>query len=213
MALRSDGRKLSYDILATSDFDDIMSATDDGDAALRRSHSDPPSLQNGTASSPSRKRKKKKSRKGKSSPIAESAVSETINGDVKYSCTLSTVTEVTTLVPDLDSEAQEVTLPSVYRALRQRNVGNGVNGGSAEVISDDSGSSKKDDMANEEVAENCWTDTGKETGQQGPELNDRKLEKDGTLDWKKLMAEDPNCKLTRSIRFADLRVLGLIYVS
>lgn len=134
---------------------------------------------------------------------------------MKYSCTLSTVTEVTTLVPDLDSEAQEVTLPSVYRALRQRNVGNGVNGlngGSAEVISDDSGSSTKDGIAKEEVAEN-WTDSGKETGKQGPELNERKLDKDGTLDWKKLMAEDPNCKLTRSIRFSDLRVFGLIYVS
>lgn len=135
-----------------------------------------------------------------------------INGDVNYSCTLSTVTEAASLVPDLDSEVQQVTLSSVFAALRQRNVGNGVTGGSAEVNSEDSGSNKKDDVAKEEVAEN-WGGGGMESAQQGPELNGRKLERDETLDWKEWMAKDPNCKFTRSIRFADFRVFRLIYLN
>ncbi|KAL1568654.1 protein POLLEN DEFECTIVE IN GUIDANCE 1-like [Salvia divinorum] len=181
MALRSGDRKLSFDILASAE----------SEVAIPRSHSDPPRLQNGaSASSPPRKRKKRKLRKGKSSLNSESPTTETpfINGDVNYSSTLSTVTEAASVVPDLDSE---VTLSSVYGALRQRNVGNGVTGGCSEVNSDDSGSSKKDDTAKEEVAEN-WTAGGKESGQQGTEMNGRKLEKDGTLDWKEWMAEDAN---------------------
>ncbi|KAH6790368.1 hypothetical protein C2S51_005374 [Perilla frutescens var. frutescens] len=200
MALRSGGRKLSFDILATSEYDDVTNAATADDAALFRSHSDPPSLQNGVASSPPRKRKKKKSRKGKSS-LCESSIAETsaINGDVNYSCTLSTVTEAA-VVPEFDSEVQTVTLESVFGALRQRNVGNGVNGGSVEVSSDDSGSSKKDDIAKEEVANNRSGAENRsggdmETGQEGPELNGRKLEKDVTLDWNKLMAENPNYAL------------------
>ncbi|XP_057777649.1 protein POLLEN DEFECTIVE IN GUIDANCE 1 [Salvia miltiorrhiza] len=192
MALRSGGRKLSFDILAADEYEDLISST-----AMLRSHSDPPPLQNGAAaSSPPRKRKKRKSRKGKSSLNSESPTAETsvINGDVNYSCTLSTLTEDAALIPDLDSEVQQVTLSSVFGALRQRNVGNGVSGGTVEANSDDSGSSKKDDVAKEEVAEN-WSGCGKESGQQGPEMNGRKLEKDGTLDWKEWMANDPTYML------------------
>ncbi|KAG6399083.1 hypothetical protein SASPL_140557 [Salvia splendens] len=188
MALRSGDRKLSFDILADSEYEYLTSAFAEPDAAISRSHSDPAHLQNGaSASSPPRKRKKRKSRKGKSSFNSEIPTADTplINGDLNYSCTLSTVTEAASVVPDLDCE---VTLSSVYGALRQRNVGNG---GCSEVNSDDSGSSKKDDSAKEEVAEN-WNAGGKETAQQGPEMNGRKLEKDGTLDWKEWMAEDAN---------------------
>lgn len=97
------------------------------------------------------------------------------------------------MAPDLDGEVHQVTLSSVYAALRQRNVGNGVNGVIGEVNSDDSGSGRREDTAKEEVSEN-WIGSGKDSSQHGPEMNGRKLEKDRTLDWKELMAKDPNCK-------------------
>ncbi|KAI3453200.1 hypothetical protein Pfo_009863 [Paulownia fortunei] len=201
MALRSRGRKLSFDILAISEYDDVMSTATT--ASLSRSNSDPPSLRNDASSSPPRKKKKKKSRKGKtlqdSSVIYENVTSENsaINGDVNYSCTASTVTEAA-VEPDVESEGNRtvrtLTLPWLFGELRQRNVGNVMNGGSVEMVSEESGSTKMDDNVKEEIAEN--RSAGKEVNSdQQVELNGRKLEKEGTLDWKKLMAEDPNYAL------------------
>ncbi|GFP83582.1 protein pollen defective in guidance 1 [Phtheirospermum japonicum] len=214
MALRSRGRKLSFDILAAG-FDDVMSTAA---AAFSRSNSDPPALQNDSASSSPRKRKKKKKQKSRteknlldSSAIPEYSASESpaINGDMNYSCSTSTITEAA-VAPDVESErnrnrtAFTVTLASPFGELRQRNVGNAVNGGSAEMASEECRISKKDGNAKEEIAEK-WTagkeinaeQRGKEINaeQQRVELKGRKLEKEGTLDWKKLMAEDPNYTL------------------
>ncbi|KAK6146708.1 hypothetical protein DH2020_020577 [Rehmannia glutinosa] len=200
MASRSRGRNLSFDILAASEYDDVMPITTA--ASVSRSNSDPPALQNDAASSPSpRKKKKKKNRRGKtlqeSSVISENVTYEAsvINGDVNYSFTASTVTE-TAVVPDVESEGNgrvfTVTLASPFGELRQRNVGYVMNGGgSAEMASEESGITKKEGNVKEEVAEN--RSDGKEIkSDQRVEFNGRKLEKEGTLDWKKLMAEDPN---------------------
>ncbi|KAK4423363.1 protein POLLEN DEFECTIVE IN GUIDANCE 1 [Sesamum alatum] len=197
MGLRSGGRKLSFDILAVADYDDVMSTTTA--ASLSRSISDPPSLGDRAASSPSRRKKKKKGRKGKSlqdsSVISEDVIAEVsgINGDVNYSCTVGTVTEAA-VVPDVDNEGDSavrtVTQLPQFGELRQRNVGNVMNGGSVEMVSEESG--KKDEKVKEETGED--RSAGKEiSSDQRVELNGRKLEKEGTLDWKKLMAEDPNC--------------------
>ncbi|KAL7149570.1 hypothetical protein ABFS83_05G050200 [Erythranthe nasuta] len=190
MALRSGGRKLSFDILAISQYDDVVAAT-----SLSRSNSDPPG--DGASSPTRRKKKKRRSRKGKTL-LDSSAVSEisAIDGDVSYSCTTSTVTETAVAPPDLDGESSRaVTLPLVFGELRQRNVGSMANGGSAEMmVSEESGCSKKDDNVKEEIAEK--QSDGKEIdSDQKAELSGRKLEKEGTLDWKKLMAEDPNYTL------------------
>ncbi|PIN24973.1 putative membrane protein [Handroanthus impetiginosus] len=204
MALRSRRRKLSFDVLSISEFDDQMS-TATFDASLSRSNSDPPSLQSDAASSPSRKnknkkkKKNKKNRKGKTLPdssvVSENAISEisTINEDVNYSCTASTVTE-TVLEPDVDREGNygTVTLPPPhFGELRQRNVGNVMHGGSVEMVSEESGSTKKDEKVKEEIAENRNADKENNSEQPG-ELNGKKLEREGTLDWKDLMAEYPN---------------------
>ncbi|KAG8382677.1 hypothetical protein BUALT_Bualt05G0102100 [Buddleja alternifolia] len=198
MPMESHGRKLSFDILAISEYDDVTS-TSTSSSSLSRSKSDPPSLRSDAVSSPPRKRKKKRNRKGKLSHdsyvIAENAV---MNRELNYSLTTSTVTEVAS-VPEADSEAncavRTVTLPPQFGELRQRNVGNVINGGIAEVVSEGSGSSKKDDdNVKEEVAENvgvCKEINSKPV----VELNGRKLERDQTLDWKNLMPEDPNYTL------------------
>ncbi|KAK6146689.1 hypothetical protein DH2020_020558 [Rehmannia glutinosa] len=167
MASRSRGRNLSFDVLAGSEHDDVMSIT--------------------TAASDS-------------SVISENVTYEAsvINGDVNYSFTASTVTD-TAVVPDVETEGNgrvfTVTLASPFGELRQRNVGNVMNGGgSAEMASEESGSTKKEGNVKEEVAEN--RSDGKEIkSDPRVELNGRKLEKEGTLDWKKLMAEDPNSVL------------------
>ncbi|KAL2233253.1 UNVERIFIED_CONTAM: Protein POLLEN DEFECTIVE IN GUIDANCE 1 [Sesamum indicum] len=207
MALRSGGQKLSFDILAVSDYDDAMSPTTT--ASLSRSISDPPALGDRAGSSPSRKKKKKKSRRGKSlqesSVISEDVMTEVsgINGDVNYSCTVGTVTEVA-VVPDVDNEGDSavrtVTQLPQFGELRQRNVGNAMNGGSTEMVSEESG--KNDEKVKEETGEDRSAGT-EISSDQRVELNGRKLEKEGTLDWKKLMAEDPNCKLILSSGFVD----------
>ncbi|KAL3644742.1 hypothetical protein CASFOL_009922 [Castilleja foliolosa] len=178
--------------------------------SFSRSNSDLPALQSGSASSSPRKNKKKKKQKSKteknlqdSSVIPDNTASKipAINDDVKYSCTASAITEaaVTTYVEsELNRTVFTVTLESPFGELRQRKVG------SAEVASEERGTSKNDGNVREEIAEK-WTagqeinaeQRGKEINaeQPGVELNGRKLEKEGTLDWKKLMAEDPNCTL------------------
>ncbi|KAL8535864.1 hypothetical protein ACS0TY_011489 [Phlomoides rotata] len=195
MDLRSRGRKLSFDILSISDYDDLMSTT----SADSFSRSDPPSFQNGATSPSPRKRRKKKSRKGKTlqnpSVISESEITETsaINGGVNYSCTVTTVTEAA-VVPDLNCEdncsVQTVTRLSGFGELRQRNV---MNGGSVEMASDESVHSKKDDNVKEQAK--IWRATKEMDSEQVMESSGRKLEKDGTLDLKNLMAGDPNYTL------------------
>lgn len=142
--------------------------------------------------------------------ISEDVITEVsgINGDVNYSCTVGTVTEAA-VVPDVDNEGdcavRTVTQLPQFGELRQRNVGNVMNGGSEDMVSEESG--KKDEKVKEEIGED--RSAGKEiSSDQRVELNGRKLEKEGTLDWKKLMAEDPNCKLILFFGFVDFKCVS-----
>ncbi|CAA0811518.1 Protein POLLEN DEFECTIVE IN GUIDANCE 1 [Striga hermonthica] len=192
MALRSRRRELSFDILAT-EFDDVMPT-----ATVSRSISDPLALQSDAVSySPRRKKKKNKKKSTKTIP-QDSVVCGTsaINGDVNYSCTASTITEAAVL-PDVESEGNHrvYMVASPFGELRQRNVGNAVNGGSVEIASEESVSSINDRNIKEETAEDVSNVKEVNSEHRRVELNGRKLEKEGTLDWKRLMAEDSSYTL------------------
>ncbi|GER37169.1 transmembrane anterior posterior transformation protein 1 [Striga asiatica] len=195
MALRSRRRELSFDILAT-EFDDVMST-----ATVSRSISDPLALQSDALSSSPRRKKKKKNKKKSTSgktTLQHSVVCGTsaINGDVNHSCTASTITEAAVL-PDVESEGNHrvYMVASPFGELRQRNVGNAVNGGSVEIAIEESVSSKNDRSIKEETAEDVSNVKEVNSEHRRVELNGRKLEKEGTLDWKRLMAEDSSYTL------------------
>ncbi|XP_073286541.1 protein POLLEN DEFECTIVE IN GUIDANCE 1-like [Primulina huaijiensis] len=175
-----------FDILTIPQNDDNLSA------AIFSSE------QNDTASSPSRRKKKKKrNRKGKTTSEVSSVVSENsvTNGEIKnYSCTVSsTVTE------EVESEAncvmREVT--AQFRELRQRNVSNVINGGETMIslATEESGSGRKEDNAVEGVEEKKEGVGGEIKSDQWMHLKGGKLQKEVSLDWKKLMSEDSNYAL------------------
>ncbi|KAL6577487.1 hypothetical protein OROMI_009815 [Orobanche minor] len=209
MALRSRSRELSFDILAT-EYDDVMST-----ASVSRSNSDPLTLQDNTTSSPRRKKKKKKKKSSRGKPLQDSfVISENgilevsaTEGDVNYSCTASSIIE-TAVVSDVEGDSNRrvltVTLVSPFRELRQRNVANVMNGGSAEMAREEKGTSKKDGNVNEKIAEHR-SSVKEINSEQRMELKGRKLEKEGTLDWKKLMAEDPNCSGTLPLEKSPMK--------
>ncbi|KAL6543871.1 hypothetical protein OROGR_010368 [Orobanche gracilis] len=208
MALRSRSRELSFDILAT-EYDDVMPT-----ASVSRSNSDPLALQDNTTTSPrKKKKKKKKSSRGKplqdSSVISENGAPEVFatEGDVNYSCTESSIIG-TAVVPDVEGESNRkvltVTLVSPFRELRQRNVANVMNGGSAEMASEEKETSKKDSNVNEKIAEH-WSSIKEINSEQRMELKGMKLEKEGTLDWEKMMAEDPSCSGTLPLEKSPMK--------
>lgn len=85
--------------------------------------------------------------------------------------------------------------PPMFGELRQRNVSSVVNGGADEMPmslrSEESGNANSDNNAKEEVDEN--QSVLKESNlNQRSETNGKKLEKEESLDWKKLMFEDQN---------------------
>ncbi|KAK4491844.1 hypothetical protein RD792_002621 [Penstemon davidsonii] len=193
MAVRSGGRKLSFNILANSDYDDVMSHT------FSRSNSDPQSIQKDADSSSqirlnrNKSKKKKKKKKKKAAKILESAssiVSENsvINGDINYSCTVSTVTE-SAVVPEVESDSNcTVSRPLQFGELRQRNVSYVINGESAELVIEESGNGKIEDNVNEVIGENRSVGDERDSGRiivlEGSKTED-------SLYWNKLMADDP----------------------
>lgn len=191
MASRFGGRKLSFDVLEAAEYSEAMASTS-------RSNSDPPSPGDGAGLSPSRKKKRKRKRKGntlRNSSIVSESVS--INGDVNYSCSTSTVTE-TAVAPGVDtggdSAVCSVIIPPQFGELRQRNVASVMNAAGIETGREESDSGRTDEKAKEELAENL-SSGNTIVSDQRMELNGRKLEKEGTLDWKdlnQLMAEDPD---------------------
>ncbi|XP_073066064.1 protein POLLEN DEFECTIVE IN GUIDANCE 1-like [Primulina eburnea] len=174
-----------FDILTIPQNDDNLSA------AIFSSE------QNDTASSPSRRKKKKKrNRKGKTTSEVSSVVSENsvTNGEIKnYSCTVSSM-----VTEEVESEAncvmREVT--AQFRELRQRNVSSVINGGETMIslATEESGSGRKEDNAVEGVEEK--EAVGSEIkSDQWMHLKGGKLQKEVSLDWKKLIAEDSNFTL------------------
>lgn len=87
--------------------------------------------------------------------------------------------------------------PPLFGELRQRNVSSVVNGGDDEMPMslriEESRNVNSDNKAKEEVDEN--QSVLKESNlNKRTETNGKKLEKEESLDWKKLMSEDQNCK-------------------
>ena len=206
MALRSDDRKLSFEILSRS-----MSLEEDEALFFYRSNSDP--IQNGVVQSKTsekkqsnrKKRKNKGSKKKKTidfssssipedpidSEIRESNISECTNGLELNRQSNFSVGSVCTVVTEPD-------FPNVrgegfnFGELRQRSVGFAIGG---------------DDAASR-VGDNEKEESGVEVSSAAKQPNvsvvSNKLETAESLDWKRLMAEDPNCEPIWSFLIASL---------
>lgn len=179
MALRSGGRKISFDLLAG----DIS-----GDGSPSTSSPQPSILENGADDVPHgrRKRRAKASRKKKrpasDSPsilnhidpfMPENRHCEEEMGKVapESRLTVETICE-STVVEKLEHEISQTSHVS-YVELRQRNLANG--GPGDEAVKEEPSSSESS------------------TGQWRPEANVRitRLETEGSFDWNKLLAKDP----------------------
>ncbi|KZV19546.1 protein POLLEN DEFECTIVE IN GUIDANCE 1 [Dorcoceras hygrometricum] len=182
MPTRSGSRRLPFDILT------IAQNNDNFPAAIFSS------TQDDTVSSPSRKKKKKRNRKGKTISDVSSLFSENSvpNGQINnYSCTVSrTITEE--VESELNCVVRAVT--PQFPELRQRNVGSVINGGETvtSLVSEESGSGRKEDNAVEGVEEKKEGVGNEIESDQWMLLKGGKLQKEMSLDWKKLMAEDSN---------------------
>lgn len=191
MALRSGGRKLSFEILTTS-----TSFEDDNNAFYYRSKSDIPILQNGgTPKSPKTNRRKRKNKGSKKKSLIDCSISEDsteLELDSKcYSSVVQTVVCEEVMVPEENSVAgtvSSVTGPEFFNGgeLRQRSV---VSCGGEEV-----GENAKEENNNGNIKELDSSVAGK----QRPEMNGnviRELESKESLDWKRVMADDLNYNL------------------
>ncbi|KAM3233748.1 protein POLLEN DEFECTIVE IN GUIDANCE 1 isoform X1 [Capsicum annuum] len=205
MALRSTGRKFSFDILSTSILDEGCDYDSSINSTCLQSNSDSSSqiLPIDDATSPIGNRKRKKKRKKHKRITEHSAISEDEQldrlfpvGEFKGYC--YSISQSSSVVVCEDHETLPPPMPhsnclvsSVtglpFGELRQRNVMvNGVTEesvGSPQIAEKESESVKElDPMPNSRVEVNLNMD-----GTAG-----RSLEKEMSLDWKKLMAEDPN---------------------
>ncbi|XP_022865230.1 protein POLLEN DEFECTIVE IN GUIDANCE 1 [Olea europaea var. sylvestris] len=215
MGSRSEGRNLSFKILSVMENGDVSPTTT---STLSRSNSDPPSLQNDESSSPTHNNRKKKKRKNKrgtisaSSPFSEnSETNRKINynilgveyGSREFSYTVvqkESAIESVAEKSENDSAVSTATGtplvgPPLFGELRQRNVSSVVNGGDDEMPMslriEESRNVNSDNKAKEEVDEN--QSVLKESNlNKRTETNGKKLEKEESLDWKKLMSEDQN---------------------
>ncbi|KAM7487802.1 hypothetical protein LguiB_025286 [Lonicera macranthoides] len=219
MGLRSGGRKLSFDILSTStSFDDDDNAffyRSNSDPPIHENGGDTPK-----SSKPNRRKRKNKGAKNKKKVIEcsiseESSVLDNLDSfpkDLVYgngNCTNdldSRNYSVQSVVCEEVIVPEEVTLSSVTTGpefeilhagdayssvteLRQRSSvvnGGGGGGGGEEAVSRIEESREEDSISKE--LESSFE-------KQRAELNGnvvRKLEKEESLDWKRLMAEDPN---------------------
>lgn len=202
MALRSDDRKLSFEILSRS-----MSLEEDEALFFYRSNSDP--IQNGVVQSKTsekkqsnrKKRKNKGSKKKKTidfssssipedpidSEIRESNISECTNGLELNRQSNFSVGSVCTVVtePDFQNVRGE---GFNFGELRQRSVGFAIGG--------DDAASRVGDNEKEESG----VEVSSAAKQPSGSVVSNKLETAESLDWKRLMAEDPNymCSVDKS---------------
>uniref|UniRef100_A0A5B7B1H1 Protein POLLEN DEFECTIVE IN GUIDANCE 1 n=1 Tax=Davidia involucrata TaxID=16924 RepID=A0A5B7B1H1_DAVIN len=225
MALRSTGRKPSFDILSAS------TSFEYDETSIYRSNSDPPVRENGDTSKSSafesksnrRKRKNKASKKKKmmmECSISEESVTDKgidsifdqkrtvlengyFTNELEVNCKNYSVQSVVceevtvpeesvgsacTVFPVMEPEFQKLQGSDGYLvgALRQRNV-NGSGGGGVEESMPWIDESAKEETISKEMES--------ASGKQRVEPNGnvvRKLETAESLDWKRLMAEDPN---------------------
>nr|POE82839.1 protein pollen defective in guidance 1 [Quercus suber] len=212
MALRSDDRKLSFEVLSES-----MSFEEDESLFFYRPNSDP--IQNGVVvqskPKPNPNRKKRKHRRKKpihsESSIREDPIAEaTLDPDTSrttglesncmhsYSVESSSVCTVVT-EPDFQNVRGE---GFNFGELRQRSVS--ISGASDDAASRVGGDNEKEKEKEKEKGEkeeeeesggevsSAVTQRAKPNGSVGS----NKLETEKSLDWKRLMAEDPNLSFT-----------------
>ncbi|KAJ8535420.1 hypothetical protein K7X08_023140 [Anisodus acutangulus] len=183
MALRSTGRKFSFDILSTSILDDDHDSSTI--ATCLRSNSDPSPIDDSTTS-PTGNRKKKKKKKHKRitehPTISEHLDHSSSVGEFNGYC--YSIAQTSSVVVCEEHE----TLPHsnmssvsglLFGELRQRNVIM-VNGVSEESV----GSPQIAHRESESITELESRSSSRGEG--------RSLENEVSLDWKRLMAEDPN---------------------
>lgn len=179
--VRSGGRGLSFDVLATTTFEDNDITT------IHRSKSDPPALQTDVASSISPRRNRRKRRNKNSRKKALSDCLEEINGD-KFDSGSSSVRK--SVVYEEMSVPEEKSVVSVEFCnlhggeLRQRSVN---------VREDEEEEENKNDLY-----ENFRCDSSKQVDGVIDGMRSRKLEREESFDWKRVMAKDPNCELCKS---------------
>ncbi|KAK4351353.1 hypothetical protein RND71_030666 [Anisodus tanguticus] len=183
MALRSSGRKFSFDILSTSILDDDHDSSTI--ATCLRSNSDPSPIDDSTTS-PTGNRKKKKKKKHKRitehPTISEHLDHSSSVGEFNGYC-YSVAQTSSVLVCEEHETLPHSNMSSVsgllFGELRQRNVIM-VNGVSEESV----GSPQIAHRESESITELESRSSSRGEG--------RSLENEVSLDWKRLLAEDPN---------------------
>ncbi|OIT20931.1 protein pollen defective in guidance 1 [Nicotiana attenuata] len=207
MALRSTGRKVSFDVLSTSILDEDHDY-DSSTPTLLRSNSDPPPqlLPNDDATSPTGNRKRKKKKKkhkriAEHSTISEYSVTDEqlgrsssvgeFNGycySVAQSSSVVVCEEPVTLPkPESNCSVSSVSgLP--FGELRQRNIM--VNGVTKESVGSPQICERQSESVVKELESRSNSRVKVNVNMNG--VAGRSLEKEASLDWKKLMAEDPN---------------------
>lgn len=222
MALRSGGRKLSFEILSASN------SIEDEETLFYRSNSDPIHEGTGVSQSESRtnrrKRKHRGSRKKKmiTTPIDEDPITDKVidsvfddpacvmfgNGscpnrfDVNYqNCSMQSVVTV------LEESVRTVCLPeSEFQNLR----GDGHLVGELRQRTVNGSGGSDDDMAGLQVDVNVAEESVTEVSSSGKQRSEQNggivkiLDSAESLDWKRLMAEDPICEYIMYLDFDTL---------
>ncbi|OAY29335.1 protein POLLEN DEFECTIVE IN GUIDANCE 1 [Manihot esculenta] len=194
MALRSSGRKLSFNILSES------SSVEEDDFLLYQSNMDPIEKISGATENPNRKKKRHRKKKTPESysmipehPITHSGFIESNsavqNGNVFLDNRNSYVGggSVVCTVSDVTEDCQSV-FNNSGSELRQRNVSNG--GGGEEIVS--SSSRVEENGTVDREVEVSSTEKHWSSEPNGSIVPTVKLETAESLDWNRLMAEDPN---------------------
>lgn len=209
MALRSSGRKLSFNILSES------SSVEEDDFLLYQSNMDPIEKISGATENPNRKKKRHRKKKTPESysmipehPITHSGFIESNsavqNGNVFLDNRNSYVGggSVVCTVSDVTEDCQSM-FNNSGSELRQRNVSNG--GGGEEIVS--SSSRVEENGTVDREVEVSSTEKHWSSEPNGSIVPTVKLETAESLDWNRLMAEDPNCKLTAILMHYSLCIL------
>lgn len=171
--VRSGGRHLSFDVLATTTFED-----NDTKTSISRSRSDPPALQTDVApESPKRNRRKRRNKSSRKKAVSDGL--EETNGD-------KTVVYEEMSVPE-EKSVVSIEFRNLHGGeLRQRSFS----------------VKEENENENENVNENFNGDSKEVEGVIDDHMRSRKLEREESLDWKRLMAQkDPNCEYENQLHF------------
>ncbi|CDP05543.1 unnamed protein product [Coffea canephora] len=207
MPLKSSQRKLSFSTLTT------LEAQSDDVTSIPRSISDPSAssstVGDGAVLDHKKRKKRKKIKKSGNDKVADRDGEAIDRGRGflldKYSCTVvETYPKVVPEAEEPERRGRDCSVRTVHHSphLRQRNVSfvaEEVTSGVTSLGSEVEGNCNGDKHNGGEIESKSFKEDEAESKlqeqqQQKPtvEMNGRKLEKEESLDWKKLMAEDPN---------------------